>query len=141
MAKKHAHHILVVDDEKEIREITQIFLILNGYEVKTVANGKEALDELLTNHYDVVITDLQMPQMGGKELLEKISQIKSSAVTIVLTGYSIKESEFPRKPFTYLRKPFSHNQLVQVVQEGLKNQEVKLPPQGGACEAGYRSIN
>jgi len=125
MAKKRTAKILVVDDEKEIREITQVFLVLNGYEVNTAENGKEALDELLTNHYDVVITDLQMPRMGGMELLEKISQIRSNTVTIVLTGYSVKESDFPREPFVHLRKPFSHNQLIQIVQEGLKNQKDK----------------
>ena len=121
MAQKRVPKILVVDDEKEIREITQAFLVLNGYEAKTVENGKEALDELLTTYYDIVITDLHMPQMGGMELIEKISQTKLDTITIVLIGHGIKESDFPREPFAHLRKPFSHNQLIQVVQEGLKN--------------------
>lgn len=125
MARKHVPKILVVDDEKEIREITEAFLILNGYEAKTAENGKEALDELLANHYDIVITDLQMPKMGGMELLEKISQIKLNTLTIVLTGYAVNKSDFPRKPFAHLRKPFSHNQLIQIVQEGLKNKKGK----------------
>lgn len=124
MAKKHAPQILVVDDEKDIREITQAFLMLNGYEVTTAANGKEAFDELSTNHYDVVITDLQMPKMGGMELLEKISQTKQNTVTIVLTGHAIKDSDFTKEPFAHIRKPFSHKQLIQVVQEGLKQTEV-----------------
>jgi len=121
MDQKRVPKILVVDDEKEIREITQAFLVLNGYEAKTVENGKEALDELLTTSYDIVITDLHMPQMGGMELIEKISQTKLDTITIVLIGHGIKESDFPREPFAHLRKPFSHNQLIQVVQEGLKN--------------------
>lgn len=121
MAKQHTPHILVVDDEKDIREITQAFLVLNGYDVTTAANGKEAYDKLLTNHYDVVITDLQMPKMGGMELLEKISQAKANPVTIVLTGHAVKDSDFSREPFAYIRKPFSHNQLIQIVQEGLRN--------------------
>jgi len=125
MARNHVPKILVVDDEKEIREITHAFLVLNGYEAKTVENGKEALDELLTNYYDIVITDLHMPQMGGMELIEKISQTKLDTVTIVLTGYGVKESDFPREPFAHLRKPFSHNQLIHVVQEGLKNKKGK----------------
>ena len=125
MARKRVTKILVVDDEKEIREITQAFLVLNGYEAKTVENGKEALDELLTNYYDIVITDLQMPQMGGMELVEKISQTTLDTVTIVLTGHAVKESDFPRESFAHLRKPFSHNQLIQVVQEGLKNKKGK----------------
>ena len=120
MAKIHTPRILVVDDEKDIREITQAFLVLNGYEVSTAANGKEALDKLLSDHFDMVITDLQMPLMGGIELLQKISQIKSDLVTIVLTGYAVKASDFPTEPFAHLRKPFSQKQLMEVVQEGLK---------------------
>ena len=125
MAQKHVPKILVVDDEKTIRDITQAFLILNGYEVETAENGKEALDKILTDTYDVVITDLQMPLMGGMELLEKISKIKLNAITIVLTGYSVNKTDFPKKPFAHLRKPFSHNQLIQVVQEGLKTHKAK----------------
>jgi len=59
MAQKHIPKILVVDDEKVIRDITQAFLMLNGYEVDTAENGKEALDKLLNNNFDVVITDLK----------------------------------------------------------------------------------
>jgi DNA-binding NtrC family response regulator len=125
MAQKHIPKILVVDDEKVIRDITQAFLMLNGYEVDTAENGKEALDKLLNNTFDVVITDLKMPLMGGMELLEKISKIKLNAVTIVLTGCSVNKSDFPKETFAHLRKPFSHNQLIQVVQEGLKTQRTQ----------------
>jgi len=125
MAKKRTPRILVVDDEKQVREITKAFLMLNGYEVNTAENGEEAFEELLTNYYDVVITDLQMPVMGGKELLEKIYQTKSNTITIVLTGYNIEKTAFSKEPFAHLRKPFSHNQLIQIVQEGLKNQKDK----------------
>ena len=93
--------------------------------ILVVENGKEALDKLLSNNFDVVITDLKMPLMGGIELLDKISKIKLNAVTIVLTGCSVNKSDFSEKPFAHLRKPFSHNQLIQVVQEGLKTQRAQ----------------
>jgi len=86
MAQTSAPKILVVDDEKSVRDITQAFLTLNGYAVTTAENGKEAFDELLNNHYDVVITDMQMPLMGGMELLEKISQMTSKIITILLSN-------------------------------------------------------
>ena len=98
--------------------------MLNGYEVDTAKNGKEALAKILANHYDVVITDMQMPKMNGLGLLEKISHIKLNPVTIVVTGYAMKESDFPQGPFAHLRKPFSHQQLIQVVQEGLQQTPV-----------------
>ena len=125
MAEKKTPKILVVDDEKEIREITQTFLLLNGYEVNTAENGEDALDKLLATNYDVLITDLQMPKMGGRELLEKVFQINADAITIVLTGYAVQKTDFSREPFAHLRKPFSHNQLIQTVEQGLKDQQLK----------------
>ena len=121
MAEKYVPRILVVDDEKVVREITQAFLTLNGYDVNTAENGKEAFEKMLSTHYDVVITDVQMPIMGGIELLERISQIKADTVTILLTGSPVNKSECSQKPFAHLCKPFSHNQLIQVIQEGLKH--------------------
>ena len=124
MAKTHAPKILVVDDDKAVREITQAFLTLNGYGVTTAENGKEAFDELLNNHYDVVITDMQMPLMGGMELLEKISQMTSNIITILLTGNTVTHSDVSGKTFAHLSKPFSHNQLIHLVQKGLQTNTV-----------------
>jgi len=121
MATQPTPRILVVDDEKVVREITGAFLALNGYEVSTAADGREAFDILRSSHYDVVITDLQMPLMGGMELLEKISQLKTKMVTIVLTGRAGTQADCSPRPYARLCKPFSHNQLIEVVQEGLKS--------------------
>lgn len=124
MAQHRTPKILVVDDEKVVREITQVFLTLNGYEVSTAADGREAFEKVLNNHYDVIITDLQMPLMGGMELLEKISQLKTNLVTIVLTGRTAAQDEWSPKPYAHLCKPFSHNQLIEVVQACLNSQGV-----------------
>jgi DNA-binding NtrC family response regulator len=121
MAEHRTPTILVVDDEKMVRDITQAFLALNGYEVRTASDGREAFDMLLNNHYDVVITDLHMPLMGGIELLEKISQLKADTVTIVLTGRAGTAADCRPEPYARLCKPFSHNKLIEVVQEGLKS--------------------
>jgi len=121
MAEHRMPRILVVDDEKVVRDITQAFLALNGYEVSTASDGREAFDILRTNHYDVVITDLHMPLMGGMELLEKIAQLKTNMVTIVLTGRAGTSAECRPEPYARLCKPFSHNQLIEVVKEGLKS--------------------
>jgi CheY-like chemotaxis protein len=124
MAESYVPKILVVDDEKVVREITQAFLTINGYDVNTAKNGKEAFEKMLSSRYDVVITDVQMPLMDGIELLERISQIKADTVTILLTGSPVNKSECPQKPFAHLCKPFSHNQLIKVIQEGLQSQTV-----------------
>ena len=62
--------VLVVDDEKFIRDILADFLGMEGYIVRTAEDGTSALTELERAHYDLVISDLKMPRMGGIELLE-----------------------------------------------------------------------
>lgn len=125
MAEHGTPKILVVDDEKVVRDITQTFLVLNGYDVSTAADGREAFDILRHSTYDVIITDLHMPLMGGMELLEKISQLKTNMITIVLTGRTGTLSDCSPKPYAHLCKPFSHNQLIEVVQEGLKSRSAR----------------
>ena len=65
--------ILVVDDERVIREILSDFLSVEGYLVRTVEDGAEALKELQRRSYNMVISDLKMPNMGGLELLKVVS--------------------------------------------------------------------
>jgi len=67
-----APRILVVDDEKVIREILSEFLTLEGYVVRSVEDGEKALVELRLRPYDLVISDLKMPRVSGLQLLEKM---------------------------------------------------------------------
>jgi DNA-binding response OmpR family regulator len=64
-----AAHILVVDDERVIREILAEFLTLEGFSVHTVEDGEKALAELRLRPYDLLITDLKMPRVSGLQLL------------------------------------------------------------------------
>ena len=65
--------ILVVDDEQVIREILADFLTMEGFDVRTAKDGQAALVELSRTRFDLVLSDLKMPNMGGIELLEAIS--------------------------------------------------------------------
>src|ERR1700710_2891675 len=65
--------VLIVDDEKFIRDILADFLGMEGYIVRTAEDGAAALGELHNAHYDLVISDLKMPRMGGIELLEAMN--------------------------------------------------------------------
>jgi CheY-like chemotaxis protein len=68
----HSKKILVVDDEEDIRTSLQTLLEASGYQVQTANNGKSALQILRKENFDLVITDLLMPDMSGRELAEKI---------------------------------------------------------------------
>src|SRR6266404_1817628 len=83
--------ILIVDDEKVIREILSDFLTMEGYVVRTVEDGAEALKELQRRSYNLVISDLKMPNMGGLELLENISSENIDVLTVIMTGFGTVE--------------------------------------------------
>src|SRR5262245_50343524 len=84
--------VLVVDDEKVIREILSDFLTMEGYVVRTVEDGSAALKELHRRSYNLVISDLKMPNMGGLELLEKIEQENINVLTVIMTGFGTVET-------------------------------------------------
>ena len=85
-------HILIVDDEEEIRGMLERHFTLLDYEVETAGNGKEAIEVLNRKRIDIVITDLLMPGMNGIELLEFIHEDSPMIHTIAITGYVTLEN-------------------------------------------------
>lgn len=120
--------VLVVDDEKVIREILSDFLTMEGYVVRTVEDGAAAMKELQLRPYDLVISDLKMPNMGGIELLEQISQKGLKVLTIIMTGFGTVETAIEamkKGAYDYILKPFKVEEVVHVVQRGLDRQRLE----------------
>src|SRR4030095_16350423 len=86
-SEQKSARILVVDDEKVIREILCEFLAMEGFVVRGVEDGEEALTELRLRPYDMVISDLKMPKLSGLELLERITSDKLDVLTVIMTGF------------------------------------------------------
>ena len=101
-------NILVVDDEKDVRDVLEGMLHFLGYRVTTVPDGEKALN--VTNGvFDLVITDLRMPKMDGKGLLRAIKLRSPHLPVVVVTGYGTREirSEIEALGANgYLEKPF-----------------------------------
>src|SRR5580704_3836954 len=119
--------VLIVDDEKFIRDILADFLGMEGYLVRTAEDGAAALNELNHAHYDLVISDLKMPRMGGIELLEAIAQAAPSALTVIMTGFGTVETAIDamkRGAYDYILKPFKVEEVIRVVQRGLEKQKL-----------------
>src|SRR3954465_6934643 len=119
--------VLVVDDEKFIREILAEFLGMEGYFVRTAEDGSSALAELGRAHYDLVISDLKMPKMGGMELLEAMSRVAPNALTVIMTGFGTVETAIDamkRGAYDYILKPFKVEEVIHVVQRGLEKQRL-----------------
>ncbi len=103
--------ILLVDDDQDILILFERMLNKLGYEVLTFTNGKEALDIFRhsADHFDVVISDYQMPHVNGAELSRQLLKIRNDIPIIICTGFS---SEFNKQQAYqigvkgYLKKPF-----------------------------------
>jgi response regulator RpfG family c-di-GMP phosphodiesterase len=119
--------ILVVDDEHVIREILADFLTMEGFSVRTAEDGKSALDELSRTRYDLVLSDLKMPNMGGIELLQAIGDQSPNVVTIIMTGFGTVETAIDamkRGAYDYVLKPFKMEEVVHTVRRGLERKKL-----------------
>jgi response regulator RpfG family c-di-GMP phosphodiesterase len=119
--------VLIVDDEKFIRDILADFLGMEGYIVRTAEDGTAALEELSHAHYDLIISDLKMPRMGGIELLDAIGVAAPNALTVIMTGFGTVETAIDamkRGAYDYILKPFKVEEVIRVVQRGIDKQRL-----------------
>jgi len=119
--------VLIVDDEKVIREILADFLTLEGFRVSTAQDGMAALEILDGNHFDMVISDLKMPNMGGLELLENIQNHHENVLTVIMTGFGTVETAIEamkKGAYDYILKPFKVEEVVHIVHRGIEKQRL-----------------
>jgi response regulator RpfG family c-di-GMP phosphodiesterase len=120
--------ILVVDDEEVIREILADFLTMEGFYVRTADDGGGALVELSRNRFDLVLSDLKMPNMGGLELLAAIRKHTPHVVTIIMTGFGTVETAIEamkQGAYDYVLKPFKVEEVVHTIRRGLEKQRLQ----------------
>jgi response regulator RpfG family c-di-GMP phosphodiesterase len=123
-----AARILVVDDERVIREILAEFLTLEGFSVHTVEDGEKALTELRLHPYDLLITDLKMPRLSGLQLLERIESERLGVLTVLMTGFGTVETAIEamkKGAYDYLLKPFKVEEVIHVVERALYRQRLQ----------------
>ena len=112
--------ILVIDDERAVRELISDALKIEGHDVHTAENGKEALDLIGQHRYDLVFCDLRMPEMDGQQLYEEVQrdypQILKRIVFVTAQAHSADYGPFLRATgIPVIEKPFTLSQLRQAV--------------------------
>ncbi len=127
VASEQTPRVLVVDDERVIREILADFLTLEGFWVRTAEDGTAALAELQRHPYDLVISDLKMPKMGGIELLDHIGKVAPNVLTVIMTGFGTVETAIDamkRGAYDYVLKPFKIEEVIHIIQRALEKQRL-----------------
>ena len=120
--------LLIVDDEKNIREGLQKALNLDGYDVMLASDGREALDRIEEGDIDLVITDLKMPRLSGEELMKDALENYPYLPIIILTGHGTIENavEAMRNgAYDFITKPLNIDKLSLIVKRALENSSLK----------------
>lgn len=119
MARKS---ILVVDDEKNQREILETILSGEGYDVTTASSGEAAMKFVESRRFDLVLTDLKMTGMSGLDLLKELTNFDKSIIVILLTAHGSVDSAVDALrlgAFDYLQKPYDSAKLLETVSRAL----------------------
>ena len=121
------HTVMVVDDEKVIREGLRRLLSLEGYRVLTAENGREALDLVRAGCVEVVLCDLKMPVMGAVEVLEEVRRTHADLPVIIVTGQGSMDNAIEcmkMGAYDFVTKPFRTDFLLSVIKCAIE----RLPP-------------
>ena len=118
--------ILIVDDEDLMRSFLETALS-EDYNVETAMNGKEGLEKIKANNYDLVLTDIRMPEIDGITLLKEIKRLNKSCQVIVMTAYGTVEDAVDAMKigaYDYIQKPFSADEIEIKVKRVFDYQEL-----------------
>lgn len=122
--------VLVVDDEPGMREGCRKILESEGYLVETAEDGLQGLD-LFERHgdFEIVLADLNMPRMGGLELIRKLREIDPDVIIFVITAYATIETAVQATQsgaYGYIPKPFTPDELLMPLQHGLEKRALTI---------------
>ncbi len=118
--------ILVIDDEAIVRVSCDRVLGPEGYDVELTSRGDEALRRLDAERFDLVLTDLKMPDMDGLEVLKKIKEKWPHIPVIIITGYgtiSTAVQAIKLGAYEYIEKPFNPEDILSAVKRSLEDKK------------------
>jgi CheY-like chemotaxis protein len=120
MNEPKATHVLVVDDEEELRKSLAEILELEGLTVSQAQNGYIAIEKARTNQYDVALIDIRMPGINGLETLRQVKTLQPNIKAIMMTGHPMEnntKNNLLKGISGILYKPFSIAKLINMIQQ------------------------
>ena len=139
--------ILIVDDEQSMREFLSICLRRAGHTTSTIDSAEGAIAELGQREFDVVVTDLKMPNMDGMELLRRALALDPELPVVMITAHGTVDNAveaLKTGAFDYVTKPFDQDEVRAVVKKALRTQDLAAAevsrPENSAPEARHGLI-
>ncbi|MDY6842963.1 MAG: sigma-54 dependent transcriptional regulator [Thermodesulfobacteriota bacterium] len=120
--------VLVVDDERGMRDLFVNILAEEGYNVTTAEDGQQAIELLESENFDIVLTDLKMPKVDGIKVIERLKSVNYGGVGIVITGFgSIKSAISAMKAgaYEYITKPINVDEVLLTLKRALEYQKLR----------------
>ena len=119
--------ILIVDDEKHLLMALKKYLTSEGYDITTCDNGADGIKEAKQKKYDLVITDIKMPEMGGVDVIKNIEKLDAKVKFLIITAYTITGEitdliERSKRVHGYIFKPFEMAHLQEKIEQTLRHQ-------------------
>jgi DNA-binding NtrC family response regulator len=127
------NHILIIDDQKLIRNSLKVALEKEGYAVSLARTGAEGLDVARGHEVDLVLLDIKLPDSNGIEILKNIKDIDTEIIVIMMTGYGTIESAVQAMKydaFDYISKPFKAETITTILKLALETQRLKQEVRG-----------
>lgn len=138
-------NILIIEDDAAFCQMLQKFLTKQGYEVQSSFNAPDARNKYRNTHYDLVLTDLRLPDYDGIQLLSDIKKSSPDTVVIVMTGYAevgTAVDAMKKGAFDYISKPFTPDEMLKVIGNALRTAEAEQQlPSDSAAKNGSRGTS
>ncbi len=119
--------ILIVDDERSLRDVLSIMLKRAGYDVTVASDGEEAIARIEKELFDLVITDLKMPKAGGMAVLKAVKDTSPDSVVLIITAFASAESAVEAMKlgaYDYLPKPFQVDEVQLIIRNALEKRRL-----------------
>lgn len=123
-----SRHILIIDDEENLRHMLSVMLARQGYRVDLAGNGEEGLNALMNNVYDYILCDIRMPEMDGKTFLLRALEEHVAAPIIMMSAYGTVETAvecMKRGAYDFISKPFKKDEIVIVLKKAEERERLK----------------
>ena len=120
---KQFKHILLIDDDESLNKVIAFQLSDMGFSVATAIEGIQGIEQFKAGHFDVVITDLQLPDISGMEVLQRIRQLDPHVIIIIITAYGTVENAVEASKIgadDYITKPFGKETLRFTIEKAIK---------------------